>query len=75
MADQDKLQNKLKQAYFERLNTCKDSLKKKKFEVDLWQMRIEMILHMKKKEMQTLNDQIIEMVCFCYIQLTCVSLK
>jgi len=55
--------NKKNQIYLEKNLFYKNSLKKQYMEVEHWKMRIEMILNLKKREIQKLNEQMIEKVC------------
>lgn len=43
----------------------KNSLKEQCFEIELWEMRINMISNLRNKELQNRNEKIIEMVCSC----------
>lgn len=65
MANQElNLANKKNQTYLEKELFYKNSLKKQYIEVEHWKMRIKMISNLKKKEIQKLNEQMIEKVCY-----------
>lgn len=65
---EDNLENKKEQINILERNTFyKNSLKKQYVEIEQWKMRIEMISNAKNKEMQKLNERMIEKVCkYCY---------
>lgn len=65
MADKDhKLENDSSENDLKQENVNKNILEKKKFELEIWKMRIETISNLKEKEIHKKNEQRILMVCF-----------
>lgn len=54
--------------YAEQENCYRDSLRRQHFEVELWQMRIEMLTRMKNQEVQKKSELINTIVSFILLQ-------
>lgn len=59
----ESLENTKKESTLEYENFYKTVLKKQCLDVQRWKLKVEMVLSMKNKEIQKMNEKRIEMVC------------